>query len=112
LANAPSLGEGAKARISDPASSVFVSTATIWEISIKRTLGKLDVPSDLLSQLKLNRFQPLSIAISHANAAGALPRHHDDPFDRMLVAQAIEERLVLLTGDRRIHRYGVEILDV
>ena len=112
MANTPSLGERARATISDPASSVFVSSATVWEISIKRTLGKLEVPSDLLSQLELNRFQPLCITISHANAAGALPRHHDDPFDRMLVAQAKEEGLVLLTADRRIHRYGVEILDV
>ena len=75
-----------------------VSAATVWEISIKQSFGKLEVPSDLPGQLDLNRFQPLSITISHANAAGALPRHHDDPFDRMLVAQAIEEGLVLLTG--------------
>jgi PIN domain nuclease of toxin-antitoxin system len=112
LANAPSLGEEARTTISDPASSVFVSAATVWEISIKRSLGKLEVPSDLPGQLELNRFQPLSITISHANAAGALPRHHDDPFDRMLVAQAIEEGLVLLTADPRISRYDVEILGV
>jgi PIN domain nuclease of toxin-antitoxin system len=112
LANAPSLGEEARARIGDPGSSVFVSAATVWEISIKRALGKLEVPSDLLGQLELNRFQPLSITISHANVAGSLPRHHDDPFDRMLVAQAIEEGLVLLTADPRISRYDVEILGV
>lgn len=112
LANDPKLGEEARARISDPKSPVFVSAATVWEISIKRTLGKLEVPSDLVSQLELNRFQPLSIKISHANVAGALPRHHDDPFDRMLVAQAIEEGLILLTADQRIRRYGAEILGV
>jgi PIN domain nuclease of toxin-antitoxin system len=89
-----------------------VSAATVWEISIKRTLGKLEVPSDLLSQLELNRFQPLSITISHAYAAGALPRHHDDPFGRMLVAQAIKESLVLLTADLRINLYSVETLNV
>lgn len=89
-----------------------MSAASVWEISIKRALGKLEVPSDLLGQLELNRFQPLSITISHACAAGALPRHHDDPFDRMLVAQAVVEDLVLLTADPRIERYSVEILGV
>ena len=110
LANEPKLGGEARARISDPKSQVFVSAATVWEISIKMALGKLEAPSDLLSQLELNRFQPLSMTISHAYAAGTLPRHHDDPFDRMLVAQAMEEDLVLLTADPRIRRYSVEVL--
>ena len=70
---------------------MFVSAASVWEISIKRALGKLEVPSDLPGQLELNRFQPLSITTSHAYVAGALPSAHDDPFDRMLVAQAIKE---------------------
>ena len=89
-----------------------LSAATVWEISIKRTLGKLEMPSDLLSQLELNRFRPLSITDSHAYAAGALLRHHDDPFDRMLVAQAIKEGLVLLTADPRMGLYSVETLNV
>ena len=89
-----------------------MSAATVWEISIKRALGKLEAPSDLLGQLELNRFQPLSITISHASAAGGLPRHHDDPFDRMLVAQAIKEDLALLTADPRISLYSVETLNV
>ncbi len=110
LGDDPSLGEEARAGISDPSSSVFVSAATVWEVSIKQTLGKLEAPSDLLRQLELNRFEPLSITVSHAHTAGALPRHHDDPFDRMLVAQAIKEGLVLLTGDPRMSRYGVETL--
>jgi PIN domain nuclease of toxin-antitoxin system len=110
LANDPSLGERARAGISDPSTSVFVSSATVWEVSIKQTLGKLEVPSDLLRQIELNRFEPLSIMVSHAYTAGALPRHHDDPFDRMLVAQAMKEGLVLLTGDPRMSRYDVETL--
>ncbi len=110
LANDPSLGEEARAGISDPSSSVFVSAATVWEVSIKQTLGKLEAPSDLLRQIELNRFEPLSITVSHAYTAGALPRHHDDPFDRMLVAQAMKEGLVLLTADPRMSRYGVETL--
>ena len=110
LANDPSLGEEARAGISDPSSSVFVSAATVWEVSIKQTLGKLEVPTDLLSQIELNRFEPLSMTASHAYAAGALPRHHDDPFDRMLVAQAMKEDLVLLTRDTRMSRYDIETL--
>ena len=110
LANDPSLGEEARAGISDPSTSVYVSAATVWEVSIKQTLGKLEAPSDLLRQIELNRFESLSIAVSHAYTAGALPRHHDDPFDRMLVAQAMNEGLVLLTGDPRMSRYGVGTL--
>jgi PIN domain nuclease of toxin-antitoxin system len=110
LANDPCLGKEARAGISDPSSSVFVSAATVWEVSIKQTLGKLEAPSDLLRQIELNRFEPLSITVSHAYMAGALPRHHDDPFDRMLVAQAMKDGLVLLTRDPRMSRYGVETL--
>jgi PIN domain nuclease of toxin-antitoxin system len=110
LANDPSLGEEARAGISESSSSVFVSAATVWEVSIKQTLGKLEAPSDLLRQIELNRFEPLSITVSHAHTAGALPRHHDDPFDRILVAQAMKEGLVLLTRDPRMSRYGVETL--
>ena len=110
LANDPSLGEEARAGISDPSSSVFVSAATVWEVTIKQALGKLEVPSDLVRQIELNRFEPLSITVSHAYMAGALPRHHDDPFDRMLVAQAKKETLVLLTRDPRMGRYGVETM--
>ena len=108
LVDDPSLGEEARVGISDPGSSVFVSAATVWEVSIKQALGKLEAPSDLLHQVELNRFEPLSMTISHAYTAGALPRHHDDSFDRMLVAQAMKEDLVLQTGDPRMSRYGVE----
>jgi PIN domain nuclease of toxin-antitoxin system len=112
LADDPSLGEEARAGISDATSSVFVSAATVWEVSIKQALGKLEAPSDLLRQIELNRFEPLSMTVSHAYTAGALPRHHDDPFDRMLVAQAMMEGLTLLSRDPRMSRYGVETLAV
>ena len=110
LANDPNLGDEARTVISDSGSAVYVSAATVWEISIKRALGKLDAPSDLLFQIGRNRFEPLSMTVSHAHAAGALPRHHDDPFDRMLVAQAIAEDLTLLTRDSRMGLYGVGVL--
>ncbi len=110
LADDPALGEDARSGISNPGSAVYVSAATVWEISIKRALGKLDVPSDLLPQIERHRFEPLSMTVSHAHAAGALPRHHDDPFDRMLVAQAMIEDLTLLTRDPRMVHYGVGVL--
>ena len=112
LADDPNLGEEARAGISDPNSAVYVSAATVWEISIKRAIGKLEAPSDLLRQIEVNRFEPLSMTVAHAHAAGALPRHHDDPFDRMLVAQAITEGLTLLTRDPRMVLYGVGVLAV
>lgn len=112
LANDPGLGEEARAAISDPGSAVYVSAVTVWEVSIKRALGKLEAPSDLVRQIGLNRFEPLSMTSPHAHAAGALPRHHDDPFDRMLVAQAMIEDLTLLTRDSRIGLYGIGVLAV
>ena len=110
LANDASLGEEAKEGISAPGSSVFVSAATAWEISIKQALGKLDAPSDLVRQIELNRFEPLPVTVSHAYAAGSLPRYHEDPFDRVLVAQAMAEGLTLVTRDPRIGLYGVDTL--
>ena len=92
------------------AEDVFVSAASVWEIAFKQNLGKLDAPSDLDDQMELQRFAPLNITIAHAKAAGALPRYHDDPFDRMLIAQAVAEGLTIVTRDPRIARYGVSTL--
>ena len=104
------LGAAARAAIADDASSVVVSAGSIWEIAIKEALGKLDVKTDLRRQLELNRFLPLPITVEHALAAGALPRHHDDPFDRMLVAQAQAEGLTIVTRDPRFSAYAVATL--
>lgn len=110
LANDPSLVREAKTAIADPGCAVFVSAATAWEIAIKQALGKLEAPSDLERQIELNRFEPLSITIAHAYSAGTLPRHHDDPFDRMLVAQALTEGLTIVTRDPRLGPYGVSMM--
>jgi PIN domain nuclease of toxin-antitoxin system len=92
------------------AEEVRVSAATVWEIAIKRALGRLEVPDDYLDHVERTRFRPLPITFQHAESAGALPRHHDDPFDRMLVAQARAEHLTLVTADRRLGDYGVAVL--
>ena len=107
LANEPSLVHEAEVAIADPASIVFVSAATAWEIAIKQALGKLEAPTDLERQIEQNRFEPMSITIAHAYSAGTLPRHHDDPFDRMLIAQALAEGLTIVTRDPRLRRYSV-----
>ena len=104
------LSADARATIGDPATDVFVSAATAWEISTKKALGKLKAPDDLATQLEANAFTPLPISVDHAIAAGALPRHHDDPFDRMLIAQASLEGLTVVTRDERFAAYEVGLL--
>jgi PIN domain nuclease of toxin-antitoxin system len=92
------------------AAEVRLSAASVWEIAIKRTLGRIEVPEDYLDAVDASDIQLLSITGQHAEAAGALPRHHDDPFDRMLVAQAWTDDLTLVTADRRLPEYGVPVL--
>lgn len=110
LAADPTLDSAARAAIAAPRADVLVSAASAWEISIKRALGKLDAPDDLAEQMTAHRFEALSITLAHAMAAGALPPHHDDPFDRMLVAQAKAEALTVVTRDPRFAVYGVPTL--
>jgi PIN domain nuclease of toxin-antitoxin system len=96
--------------VADPANLVMVSAVSAWEISIKKALGKLAVPDDLERQVDDGGFTPLSISIAHGIAAGELPRHHDDPFDRMLIAQAFAEGLTIVTHDKRFADYDVATL--
>ena len=96
--------------IADPANLVVVSAASAWEISIKKALGKLAAPDDLEQQVRDGGFSPLPISIAHGVAAGQLPHHHEDPFDRMLIAQALAEGLTIVTRDKRFGDYGVGLL--
>ncbi|HLQ55190.1 MAG TPA: type II toxin-antitoxin system VapC family toxin [Streptosporangiaceae bacterium] len=100
----------ARDAIADPANLVAVSAASAWEISIKKALGKLTAPDDLERQLQAGGLTPLPITIAHGTAAGRLPRHHEDPFDRMLIAQAFAEGLTIMTRDKRFDDYGVALL--
>jgi PIN domain nuclease of toxin-antitoxin system len=105
LADSPRLsGDARKMITASPA--VYVSAATTWEIEIKRALGKLNAPENLEEELSASHFVPLAITVAHSIAAARLPRHHDDPFDRMLIAQASLEGLTLVTSDRRLEDYG------
>lgn len=107
----PRLGDKARRAIGHPRNEAAVSAATAWEISTKVALGKLRFEHDLLSVLRTNDFTPLPISVEHATAAGALPRHHGDPFDRLLIAQAVTEGLTVVTGDRRFGTYDVAVLE-
>ena len=88
----------------------YVSAASVWELAIKRASGKLKAPDDLLEQIAVAKFGELGVTFEHAMRAGALPPHHGDPFDRMLVAQAQSEKLTLVTNDARIAAYDVPVL--
>lgn len=89
---------------------VFVSVASAWEAAIKVASGRLDLPDTMEAGVLASGFEKLLIAFSHAERAATLPPHHRDPFDRMLVAQAQAEGLTLVTHDRRLEPYDVEIL--
>ncbi len=112
LADDPRLPAAVRDVIRDPKRAVWVSAATAWEISIKRALGKLEAPEDLPAAMEANGFRPLAIQVAHALAAGALPKIHEDPFDRLLVAQARLEGLTLVTADERLAAYGVPVIRV
>ncbi|MEK7877060.1 MAG: type II toxin-antitoxin system VapC family toxin [Pseudomonadota bacterium] len=104
------LSAAAREAIIDGNNIVFVSAVSVWEISIKKALGKLDAPDTLLEEIERHRFTPLEIALEHGDRAGKLTPIHLDPFDRMLVAQAQSERLTLVTRDPEIQKYQVHCL--
>ena len=110
LTDDPRLGASARQTIADAQNEVFVSAATGWEVAIKWALGKLRAPDELETGVKEEGFVPLSITFRHAEQAGALPLLHRDPFDRVLIAQALAEDLILITNDERIKRYDVQTL--
>lgn len=101
------LSESARNAISNPGNEVFVSAAAAWEMGIKKSLGRLDIPANLPEVLRSDSIQTLDIRLEHALAVADLPLLHQDPFDRIHVAQAIIEELTLITQDQQIQRYEV-----
>jgi PIN domain nuclease of toxin-antitoxin system len=89
---------------------LLLSVVSIWEIAIKRAIGKLTAPEDLLARIDETDTEMLTITARHANAAGQLPLHHGDPFDRLLIAQAKLEGCAILTRDRAFAAYGVPVV--
>jgi PIN domain nuclease of toxin-antitoxin system len=111
LANNPRLSAYARTVIADSDNQVFVSAVSSWEIEIKRAIGKLEAPEDLLGAIAASDFERLDIKIEHSLRLRELPLHHNDPFDRMLIAQALYEDLTLLSGDKKIALYEVPRID-
>jgi PIN domain nuclease of toxin-antitoxin system len=101
------LSKAARKAIGDGRNPIYISAAVVWEIAIKRALGKLDAPRDLEEAMTSNRFLPLPVTIPHALAVETLPDHHRDPFDRLLIAQAQHEGFKLVSRDHHVPLYGV-----
>ena len=93
------------------ADAMYFSPVTPWELGIKRTKGHIDYPVDFVAHLRGSGADEIPITSVHAAAAARLPRHHADPFDRMLIAQAQTEQLTLVSADRWFRSYDVELLD-
>jgi len=110
LENNPTLSDPARKAIVDGGNPVFVSAVSVWEISVKQAMGKLRVPDNLIEEIRIHRFTPLEINLQHAELAGRLPAIHKDPFDRMLIAQSILEKLYIVTRDQVMNRYDVSVL--
>jgi PIN domain nuclease of toxin-antitoxin system len=104
------LGENARRDLTDETNVVLLSAAVVWEVAIKRSLGKLVVAEEYLSLLLGAGVQALAVSVDHAAAAEALPWHHRDPFDRMLVAQAAIEGAALVSRDEALRPYGVTLV--
>jgi PIN domain nuclease of toxin-antitoxin system len=104
------LGENAQRHLTDDSNRVLLSAAVVWEVAIKRSLGKLAVPEEYLTLLLDAGVQPLAVSTAHAAAAEHLPPHHRDPFDRMLVAQAGIEGAALVSRDDALRAYDVTLI--
>ena len=104
------LSPAAAAAIRGGGNAVYLSAAAVWEMSIKKGLGRLEFPGNLDEVLQLDHIEVLPIQLAHALAVADLPLHHQDPFDRMQIAQAKIENLVLVTRDTVMANYEVKVL--
>ena len=115
ITDSPRLPSQAREIIESPRSSVWIGAASIWEIAIKHSLGCGDMPvpgSDALHYFRDSGYRPLPIEPEHAAAVEELPQHHADPFDRLLVAQALVEPMRLITSDSMLARYSDTIISL
>lgn len=110
LGDAERLSTAAARAIRNPNNAVYVSAVSSVEISIKSALGKLEAPDDLEDEVLLRGFSHLPFHFKHGAILRALQPLHQDPFDRMLIAQAMEERLTIVTHDAKFERYPVQVL--
>jgi PIN domain nuclease of toxin-antitoxin system len=110
LAEDQALPPEVRSAIADPANDVLVSSATVWELAIKRAKGKIRLPEDLSAAIDAAGFSSVPVTSEDAETAAELPAHHQDPFDRMLVAQTRRLGAVLVSRDAAFDAYGVDIL--
>ena len=110
LADDERMGGEAARQLADETNQVLLSASVVWEVAIKRSLGKLDAPADFAGTLLDAGAHALAVTVDHAAAAEDLPWHHRDPFDRLLVAQATVERAAVVSGDEALRGYGVPVL--
>ena len=110
LADDARVGADAERELSDGTNRILLSAAVVWEVAIKRSLEKLQAPADLAATLVGAGAQPLPITLDHAAAVESLPWHHRDPFDRMLIAQALAEGTPIVSQDDRLRQYGVTLV--
>lgn len=104
------LSPTARAAIEQPGANVICSTVSVWEIAIKRSIGKLEAPENVIERIDEAGGRILTITPQHAHATGELPFHHRDPFDRLLIAQAQLEGCAIVTGDRAFSAYDVPVV--
>ncbi len=109
LENDSSLPEIMREAIATPKNLVFVSSVSAWEISIKQSVGKLIAPNNLEEALRFSRFEVLPVTLEHGIKVADLPMYHKDPFDRMLIAQALVEGLMIVTVDTKFKLYDVSL---
>lgn len=110
MSGSDKLSDRAREAITSGDNQVLVSAVTLWELAIKESIGKLSLDFDLHEDLPEESFDELPITGDHAKAVRELPWHHKDPFDRMLIAQAKYERAFLITGDRKLGAYDVDLI--
>lgn len=111
FAGDPRLGDGAREAIEDPSTEAFVSVASAWEISIKHATGKLTLDVPVTEILDAGLMLDLPVVMHDVLSAARLPMHHRDPFDRILVAQALHGGMVIVTPDRALRAYDVPVMD-
>lgn len=109
LSDDPRLSPAARTAIADPTNEALVSAASIWEIAIKRSLGKLSAPDDLPDIILSEGFTTLAIDAQDAWRVRALPLHHRDPFDRLLIAQALTQQVPVVTADAQFAAYDIDL---
>jgi|SRR6185312_8001025 len=109
VTGSPRQSQRAREAIADRANEIFVGIGALWEIAIKRSLGKLEFPHDFETVLRNEGFLQLPINFAHLRALEALPHLHRDPFDRLLIAQSIAEGVPIATADRSFAAYGASV---